>query len=466
MRTNTDKKQVRISRIDITTDKITGRGGVAFFSRYVEHLGFYSLFTKTFGHLKTSGKGLTCHGFIKQILTYFLDGSDMAIAGFDRRKKDQAYAASLECNLSDLASSHQIKRFFSKFQVVGNLLFRKILAHLFIWRLHIEKPKIIVLFGDTMVMNNDDATQREGVELTYKRKKGFHPLHLCWGPYLVDVIFRKGSAHSNHGNDFTRAVARITALIRKRYADVPIIVVTDSGFLSDANFTFFEEKLKIHYICVGKKYQELRDYVAACDPALFQEFATKNTIWRYIEFGNQLKSWSTLRRCIFTSRICEETGQLSFDFNQTDLFIYTNIGQDKDLTDQLIRAGGAEWLQPVKIIAANHQRGKDELTHRSLKEFATRENLPFEKFAMNRAWYHLLAISHFLFEAYKRDVTYDVLPVTAYPNTFRRRLIDFAAKIVSSGGHILLKVTRTLMDDLKLKELWSRCLAPPPIALQ
>jgi hypothetical protein len=33
---------------------------------------------------------------------------------------------------------------------------------------------------------------------------------------------------------------------------------------------------------------------------------------------------------------------------------------------------------------------------------------------MNRAYYFLLVIAHFMFEAYKRDVTIEVIPATAY----------------------------------------------------
>ena len=67
-------------------------------------------------------------------------------------------------------------------------------------------PQVIELGIDTMVLDNDQAVKREGSEVTYKRKKGFQPLHICWGTFLVDVIFRKGSAHSNHGTDYTDRV--------------------------------------------------------------------------------------------------------------------------------------------------------------------------------------------------------------------------------------------------------------------
>jgi len=78
-------------------------------------------------------------------------------------------------------------------------------------------------------------------------------------------------------------------------------------------------------------------------------------------------------------------------------------------------------------------------------------------------WHYLLAISHFLFESYKRDVTYKVLPVESYPNTFRRQLIDFAVKVVSHGGEIILKVTNEIKERLNIYYLWELCQSPPVI---
>ncbi len=90
--------------------------------------------------------------------------------------------------------------------------------------------------------------------------------------------------------------------------------------------------------------------------------------------------------------------------------------------------------------------------HRSLKEFATKEQLPFEKFGMNRVYYYLLVISHFLFETYKADVTAEVVPLKSYPNTFRRQLIDFAVKIVSHSREIVLHVVNTANNNLKIND--------------
>ena len=50
----------------------------------------------------------------------------------------------------------------------------------FMKRIHeffIRRLQIIGLGADTMVMDHDDAVQRVGNEVTYKRKKGFQSVH-------------------------------------------------------------------------------------------------------------------------------------------------------------------------------------------------------------------------------------------------------------------------------------------------
>ena len=67
MATKHGTKQVKISKVETTDDKMSGRGGLFFFLRYVENIGFYSFFEKYFHFLKGSRKGLSCIQFIKQI---------------------------------------------------------------------------------------------------------------------------------------------------------------------------------------------------------------------------------------------------------------------------------------------------------------------------------------------------------------------------------------------------------------
>lgn len=466
MQKNEDKNQLQIKKIEITNDKISGRGGLAFYLRYVEQIGFYRLTEKILGHIHKSGKGLTLYQFIKQMLAYFIDGTYMSIESFNDKKQDKAYSALLENADDQMSSSHQIKRFFRKlmYMNIGNNIYREILHKLFIWRLRIEKPEIIILGVDTMVMDNNDAKKRQGVEPTYKKKKGYQPLHISWSSYLVDILFRPGSSHSNHGTDFTDSVRDIVEVIRKKYnAEVPIIAVCDSGFLDDKAFRCFEEELKIGYVITGKMYDDIKNYIEKISSEQYKSYKG-NGIWNYIEFGNKLKSWDKFRRTIFTTLESDEDGQMILEFSRPDTILYTNIGQDAEFIEKLKKAGKEEVLTADSIIQLAHQRGKDELIHRSIKELATKEQLPFKQMDMNRAYYYLLAISHFLFESYKRDVTYGVLPIESYPNTFRRQLIDFAVKIVSHGGEIILKVTNEIKERLNIYNLWNLSQSAPMIS--
>jgi len=465
MRKKEDKNQTKINKIEITNDTISGRGGLIPLIHYIENTKLFSLINRYLGHIKLSKKGLTLNQFVKQIIVFFMDGTDMSITGFDRKKNDESYTSVLENTQEEMASSHQIKRFFGKFSIVYNITFRKILAVLFIWRLLIEKPEYIILQIDTMVLDNDDAHKREGCEPTYKRKKGFQPLHITWGPYIIDALFRSGSKHSNHGNDVIESVKRIVKLIRKYYEDVPIILNMDSGFMADENFTYFEEKLRIHYVSTGKLYKDIKNYAKKLTPELYSDYKKGKILWKFVEFGNKLKSWTKMRRCIYTTMNTDDKGQMVFEFMRPDNIIYTNLGNDKYLDKRLIEAGGKEYLSPEGIIELSHQRGKDELIHRSLKELATKEQLPFKKMYMNRAYYYFMVLSHFLFESYKRDVLKDVVSIVSYPNTIRRRFIDFAVKVTKHSGYHIMNVTQAVFDNLKIEKIWELCNRPPKIRL-
>lgn len=150
---------------------------------------------------------------------------------------------------------------------------------------------------------------------------------------------------------------------------------------------------------------------------------------------------------------------------------YTNLGVAREITDKFKKKDKEEYLSAEKLIQIYHLRGKDELSHRGIKDFGT-EQLPFQRFEPNSVFYNTMLISYFLFETFKRDVLKDAVESievsvdeNSYPTTFRRYLIDFAAKIVHSGREIILKVTGALWERIKIPKLWERCNNPPVISL-
>lgn len=361
----------------------------------------------------------------------------------------------------EMVSSHQVKRFFRVFSWLCGGVFRKILKHLFIWRLHIEKPQVIELTIDTMVMDNDEADKRHGVQPTYQGVKGFQPLQIIWNRKIVDTIFRGGKKHSNYGNTVVNMVRDFVNLIRKEYSPtVTIILRMDSGFFDEVNFEAFDG-LNIGFICSGKMYKGVREYVESQRDVKWQKYDNGKQEWQYIEFGFRCEVWKRFYRAVYT-RPFYEGQQRVFDFARPDNVIITNIGINTEVLAHLSNEEQKEMIKAEAIIRSHHQKGADELPHRGIKEFGF-EELPFKRFSANTAFYYCMVIAFFLFEAFKEDVLEDVIPVCSYATTVRRKALDFAAKIVKTGGQIILRVTEAVMEGLRFSKLWERCQKPIPI---
>ena len=462
-----DTAKNQIKRVEITSDKITGRGGLAFILRYFTKVGLLKLLSNHIGHLRFSGKSKCIALIVRQILAMFIDGTDTTLSAFDKRRSSPEYAALIECEPDDIVGTDIVKRFFRKFLGYRYRLFRTILHTLFIWRLQIEQPEVIVLYIDTMVLDNDNALSREGCKPTYKKKKGYQPLHVHWGPYIVDMEFRSGEKHSNYGKGVSRSITTLIKLIRKKYrANVPVIIKCDSGFLSEETFNCFED-LGTHYIGMGKLYDYLYKPFEHIDLNTLPTVSGPNASWAYYEFGSRFKTgkYKKFRRTIFTT-ITREGEQCVLRGIRPDSFIHTNIGCNPALDEKLKNADLSHYLNAEEIIRLAHTNGADELNHRSIKEFMGTEHLPFKRFGMNGAYYSLMVIAHFIMESFRKDIGVEVQPIRCYPTTFRRRFIDFAVKIVKTGGDIVLKVTQSIWDGLTIAVLWEKCNNPPlPILL-
>jgi hypothetical protein len=278
----------------------------------------------------------------------------------------------------------------------------------------------------------------------------------------VDVVFRSGEKHSNHGEDVLWVLRKVVTSIRKAYdAEVPIVVTMDSGFLDGEIFTALEEELKIGYICSGKLYGSIRATVESLPEKDFGYLRKGALCWSYVEFESALDAWKGMeRRTLYTSLV-EEDGQISLPFARPDAVYYTNLGRQEALDKALWNRGFHRLRFAEGILELAHGRGQSELIHRSLKEFMGREHLPFQRFGMNAAYYLFQTIAHFLLECFRRDVAGEVIPLMSYPGTIRRKVIDFAAKVVRTGGRVVLKVTRSIWESLDVESLWARCQAAP-----
>jgi len=322
---------------------------------------------------------------------------------------------------------------------------------------------VVMLTLDTMVMDNDEALQREGCDPTYKKVKGFQPLQLIWEGKIVDAIFRRGKRHSNYGHDVEKMVRGIVKLIRTRYdASVAILLRLDAGFFDAKNFALFDD-LGIGFLATGKVYDAIKEKVQAISKKKWKEYANERQVWSYARFSYQCESWKKAYRALYTRPQYEDQQRL-LEFARPDNIIITNLVSGEPVLERMPRAVREYWEEDTSLIYHHHQRGADELPHRGLKEFGS-EQLPFKRFAANQAYYYLMLVSFFLFETFKEDNLQDILPLSSYATTLRRKLIDLAAKVVRTGHEVILKVTQAAMDSLKLQILWTRCQNAVPIPL-
>ena len=453
----------RISKLEATTDTLTSRGGLAFFVKYVETVGIMGLLLSKFEGIKKSAKGVSLKNLFLQTLCFFLDGTSRHVNYFDQLKKNTGYTAVIEIPARQMASSHAMKRFFGAFRIFAAAAFRWVLKELFIWRLKLAAPRAVVLTLDTMVMDNDEAVKREGCDPTYKKVKGFQPLHLIWEGKIIDAIFRRGKRHSNYGNDVEKMIRGIVTLIRTRYdARVTIVIRLDAGFFDENNFALCDE-LGIGFIATGKTFKAIKEKVAALGEKEWKEYDNGRQVWNYAGFQYQCDKWPKGYRALYT-RPQYEDGQRLLEFARPDNIIVTNLVSGEPALEQMPRDLREYWLEDQSVIFHHHQRGADELPHRGLKEFGS-EQLPFKRFSPNQAYYYMMLVSFFLFETFKEDNLKDILPITSYATTVRRTLIDFAAKVVRTGRESILKVPQAIMDSLKLQTLWARCQNASPIPL-
>jgi hypothetical protein len=404
-------------------------------------------------------KGQPVVEIFKQVFCFMLDGTTRHLVYFDALKEDPGYAGVIETPKEAMLSSHSVKRFFKAFSWYRIWLFRTFLQQLFLWRVKLAKPEMIELGIDTMVMDNDEATQRHGVEPTYKHVKGFQPLQMTWGRFIIDAVFRGGKKHSNHGDTVEKMVRHIAGKIRKALGEeIPILIRMDGGFFDEKLFEVFEE-IEIGYICTGRIYEDIKAHVQASERFHWGRYQRGKQMWDFLEFGSRRESWSKFRRAIFC-RPLDMDGQMLLEFVRPVSVLYTNLGMGFRIDEQLRQASSGHLLNTDSIIGTAHGRGSDELVHRALKEFGS-QVLPFKRFAPNAAFYYTLLTAFFLYECFKEDVCAEVVPLEAYPTTLRRKVIDVAAKIVRTSGKIILKVATAAWELLRFDELWNSCAHPP-----
>lgn len=129
---NHRKKESKISAIETTSERLTGRAGLALFVAYLHQIQIFPMIDRFFGSMRKSRKGFEIFELIEQVLCFLVDGTSRHLTYFDQLAKDGGYAGSIETDLDQMASSHQMKQFFNAFAWTRIFLFRRLMQIL--WR--------------------------------------------------------------------------------------------------------------------------------------------------------------------------------------------------------------------------------------------------------------------------------------------------------------------------------------------
>jgi hypothetical protein len=128
---NYRRKELQISQIEKTHDRVTGRAGLALFMEYLPVIEIFPWLKRFFGTIRKNRKGLYIFELFKQFLCFMVDGTSRRLSYFDQIKKDAGYAGTIENFLENMTSSHTIKRFFKAFAWCKDLSFSSTFAAAF-----------------------------------------------------------------------------------------------------------------------------------------------------------------------------------------------------------------------------------------------------------------------------------------------------------------------------------------------
>src|SRR5690606_8206861 len=93
-----------ISGVAITPDRLSGRGGLALFSRYIRNIGLFPHVQRLFGGLRKNRKGAEVSEIFHQLFCFLVDGTSRHVVYFDALREDEGYAGSIETAPERMAS--------------------------------------------------------------------------------------------------------------------------------------------------------------------------------------------------------------------------------------------------------------------------------------------------------------------------------------------------------------------------
>ena len=81
---NYRQNELKIRRIEATSDRLTGRAGLALFVAYLHGIEIFDWLDRWFGSIRKNRKGVAIAELFKQVLCFFVDGTSRRLTYFDQ----------------------------------------------------------------------------------------------------------------------------------------------------------------------------------------------------------------------------------------------------------------------------------------------------------------------------------------------------------------------------------------------
>lgn len=496
-----------IDRVEGTRSLLVSEGGVGIFVRYLRESGIIDEVTRVLGgYVKRNRKGVPAREMIEQVMAYIAQDCKRTIEGFNAKKKDKGYLKL--CGWKEHVSAdavwrmmHRVKDYEEFEKKVNDILRRMV-------RWGEEGEAYITIGADSKSWKQAYGRKREGVEPTYAKEKGYHPLMFFVNGMVAEVHFRRGSVHCNAGDEVMKGLKRLKEEAQRRTGgERDVVVRMDAGFFDGENFKAMEEE-GMKFVVGGRVTKDVHRVVEGIqgwdvlwdDGRIIEKEMERldGEVVRIlkIEGGCQYRVGVTEYGCsswersygMLAMRLMERKDVPVLFKGLLTRVAYTNMTEEnvpqgfvEDYADE-----DESWV--CALARFYHGRGEDELTFRRMLEVWS-ENLPFLNYEANAVFFCFLALTLNALMLYWENVLRPLHGETLfaresytprqrvvkpkrrrnrkvrrwiYVRTLQEMFFHIPGRIVHRGRSVILQVPDWLFRHLRLDEVFDRvCRAGP-----
>lgn len=410
--------------IEFTEENVTSDSGLVLFKPTIDNLNIVKRIEKIL-HDPRNPKAIdhSTNEMISQRLYQLIAGyNDLNDA--DSLRNDILFKELCKKKNEELASSPTLCRLENRVTFAEDIQLTQLQVELYLQRNHKRFKKQLKKKGYISIKLDLDPTnittygqQQLALFNGYYKETCYLPLIIADGDNsdLVCGILRPGTKHATYL--LVPILKRIFAMIEEKYCKVHYHIRADSGFQSDAFFSFLESKDNLVYeiaLATNNNLSKATQNYYYDSAIYFEE--TEKTLKIYNEFGYRAKSWSKYRRVVYKLEINQHGNNVRY--------IVTN-----------------RTNTPKVIINSYHQRSEIENRIKEIKSQTGADRLSSENFRTNYFRLCLSCFAFIVFQEFKKKLTSTGL-LNSYVQTIREKIIKVAGTIISSTRRFVLKLPK------------------------